>query len=250
MRYLLLTMLAFGCSGLPSRRVSGPAEVFASSDVLADQTVAALPSAFAALHALPERVEYEHLRIEVRHGEVGTNDGVSRTDGIALTLDPELDRVRWAGLRFLLAHELAHHYLPRAWHRLPAVVEEGIADAIGMEAEPSVVAERLRTYEQAIEATLSSPARRASGLAALHARGDQIAALPQEEHLFVAAVGFLLVDRVGLGGLQALVVRAERLGGGPVPLMWVLQAARDRASLASRPVLGGADVLGLAEGSY
>jgi len=177
---------------------------------------------------------------------------------------------------FLLAHELVHALMDDSWDPLPAVMKEGLCDAIACRAVPGQAAQvrALRMFsarfafgEQQLDLAVTEPSfgarlgvplrvaasdvsrRDPHDALALGGRGVRLHdELHDEDVLY--GYGLLLVERVieriGIVGLHELCIRARSEGRSLLTLVDVLAAAGlDDSALAWRAAL--ADAVGPAE---
>jgi len=198
-------------------------------------------------------------------------------EGRNLTVgDPEGRRVRCVEIdigrdpaweRFVIAHELAHAWLAPEWNPLPQILEEGLADLAGERADPQAgVCRRLfhglrlvtwagigwpyqieRNGKQ--EIGMLRMGRSEAGLPTLgamleldgtsyHDVGGE-----QNENLLYA-VGYALVDQVGVPKLKELCERALAEGLPQIPADWVLGAAQLTRESGSLWALSGQRLIG------
>ncbi|MFT4540517.1 MAG: hypothetical protein ACI841_000142 [Planctomycetota bacterium] len=173
----------------------------------------------------------------------------------AFTLEtPELDHPRIHvpvdTYRTSISHELVHALLGKDWSTLPAILEEGLCDAMSVELadDPQLHLNLL------VSATLGPGLAESSGLAAREfdmrtlLRAEQSLDLHQHGAEFAAhayGLGYVLVDRIlakfGIEYLHDLCLRADRDGHDLVPADWILEAAgltpsADLASLLSERI--------------
>ncbi len=236
-----LLLLAAGCASAPPEAVAtefGPvrAATRADAEAGADRLVALAPRVRALLPELTD----EPIELWV-------------LDRFDADRDPQREAYTWVRQRrihihrenllfdFTLGHELVHALIERSWRALPGIVEEGLADHVGLELSPADAPAvrmarlfavqsdwaRLDLRVQLVEASPDRGARlprrvagdlvvqveelardwtfeQAFALSALElARLDE-----RPDRLHLRGVGFLLVDRVlartGYRGLYAL----------------------------------------------
>jgi len=182
-------------------------------------------------------------------------------EGIAALTNLEAGRIRISGeahgidVDFLLAHELVHALMGESWAPLPAIMKEGLCDAIACRLVPEAapLARALRmfgarfafgTQELLLSCTepsfggrwttrilISGPEiGRRGPLEVISQAGHGVRLheeLQDEDVLY--GYGLLLVERtiarIGISGLHELCARAERLGAEVVPTEWLLWAA-------------------------
>ncbi|MFT7464805.1 MAG: hypothetical protein ACI9EF_003165 [Pseudohongiellaceae bacterium] len=170
---------------------------------------------------------------------------------------------------FVLVHELVHALQGSSWDPLPAVMKEGLCDALSCRLIPEM-APRVRAMRQ-FDAATSAPSSRLELVffePLLHEREVlDIALAPREgvvPHTVLAqpgrgihlndagqdqgalyGIGMVVTERtmsrVGLAGLHNLCERAGRMGLETVPLGWLLDVAglsRDPASWHREIVAG------------
>ena len=180
------------------------------------------------------------------------------------------------GSDFLLAHELVHALMDESWDPLPAIMKEGLCDAIACRLVPEqgprvramrMFGARFAFGEQQLDLAVTEPSfggrlglgirvaapdfERRDPLAALAIAGHGIhlhAELQDEDVLY--GYGLLLVERTieraGLDGLHALCMRARDERLPLLPSEWVLWAAgMDAGATSWRTAL--AEALGPAE---
>ncbi|HUR28794.1 MAG TPA: hypothetical protein VM509_11450 [Planctomycetota bacterium] len=119
-------------------------------------------------------------------------------------------------MRFLIGHELVHWYARGVWDRLPHAVEEGLADELGLRFSEDL--RLLRGTELAVALASVTPERRARVLAVNERSWKSASA---ELRFDAYAVGFEMVQRIGVDGLRALCERAEDEGLERVPVAWL-----------------------------
>lgn len=166
---------------------------------------------------------------------------------------------RDASAQAILAHELVHYWLGGEWQALPPVLEEGLAIHLAHKAVPEA-APRERGELALVLGTLldgsvtfegPGVARGAAGptLTAskarytLHARIDVRELPPLRDTFTVAAddlarsaapgvravldaLGYVVVERIGVARLHQLCVQAGLLGHERIPADWIWSAAR------------------------
>ena len=143
--------------------------------------------------------------------------------------------------RVSLAHELVHALEGPVWATLPAVIQEGMAEWIAVQvAAENIAAERV---ERAIPLgtwltrglkipTPTGSLRIVSGVGkpmppneALKIPHRWIRQAKVETYPALYALGFFLVDRIGIAHLRELAVRAAEEGLRRIPGEWLLDAA-------------------------
>jgi len=195
------------------------------SEVLADS----VPPALRAVDTLPAR---RHVREIVIHAiEVpgtGYRGGSLPAEGsMELHFGSELRTHGWVVVRFLLTHELVHLHLPEVWRkRLPHCVEDGLADAIGLIADPEARHYRLAEYVDALRPVFKDPELLESCRSGFDLDLATYVALDRERLVRLVAFGYTLVVCIGIPGIESLVERAEAEGVERIPLDWFLEAFR------------------------
>jgi hypothetical protein len=255
----LLALLA-GCEAPPpSAAVATPyGEVRADStddaQELAESLVHLRPLVLALLPDAVARTTEVWLDPSLHEGPGGT-------PGVAALTSLGQGRIRIGtgaagiGREFLLAHELVHAHMGPSWDPLPAIMKEGLCDALACRLVPRDAPraralrwfsarfafgrqELLLTCEQpgfggrtSARLAVSSPAGPPRGpLEALELPGRGVGlhdGRADEDVLY--GYGLLLVERalarIGLPGLNALCVRAQHEGRSTLPIEWALWAA-------------------------
>jgi hypothetical protein len=196
----------------------------------------------------PAPLEIFCVPVEGNYGE-----GRNLTDG-----DPELRRVRCIEIdigreraweRFVIAHELAHAWLAPAWNPLPQILEEGLADLAAVHADPQAgVCRRLFHGLRLVTwAGIGWPyvtvrdGRKEAGMLRM---GKTEAGLPtlarmleldgtsyqdvggSDNENLLYAIGFALVQQIGVPELERLCARAIDEGRAQIPADWLLAAAQ------------------------
>jgi hypothetical protein len=207
-----LLALTASCASLPYEREGPGFVVRATDDRLGECVAGTVPELLLRIPAVAPAERPSRLVLLVRGGRPGTSHGRSYSDRIELEIDPGLPEAGPAELRHLLAHEMAHSLLPAGWHRLPAVVEEGVAETVAD-----------------VVAPLPGGGRPRAGLdpdalsALLELSRDDVEGLTPEGRRGLTAVGRAIVGRIGPPRLQVLV---ERSGSGRAMLEQVLEELR------------------------
>lgn len=144
----------------------------------------------------------------------------------------------WSAPRFLIAHEFTHWSVAGSpWDRLPHAAEEGLCDFVAGQVAP----------ESRDERVLDLKARAARGL---DAPVDDVLALTSRtwEHADVGAkqsayaLGYFLVERIGLERLRGLCESVVSLGPSDLSTEQLLEAAGlDRATLMTALRAWGAE---------
>lgn len=100
--------------------------------------------------------------------------------------------------KFLLAHEFVHWYANGEWNRLPAVLEEGIANLEGVACDHEAATEFFENVSQAFERTDTiRPELYAANL-------EQIANMPFADRMLVYGIGCVIVHNIGISELHRL----------------------------------------------
>jgi len=126
-------------------------------------------------------------------------------------------------LRFLIAHELVHWCKSGPWDRLPHTIEEGFADYVALNLAPEFAIERRELFEARLKAASTEEMREV-----LVVDARDWPALPDDSKLLAYAVGFRVVEAVGLDGLRALCVRADAEQLPTIPPSWIVGWLSDR----------------------
>jgi len=169
--------------------------------------------------------------------------------------------------RFVIAHELAHYWLAPEWNVLPQILEEGLADMAGERADPQAgVCRRLFHGLRLVTwagigwpYVLEHDGRHEAGM--LHL-GKPEPGLPdfgtmleldgtnyhdvggeQNENLLYA-VGYALVEQLGVPKLAQLCARARVEGLTQIPADWVLDAAGLSRTSGSMWAISGQRLIG------
>jgi len=169
--------------------------------------------------------------------------------------------------RFVIAHELAHSWLAPEWNVLPQILEEGLADMAGERADPQAGVcrrlfhgLRLVTWagigwpyvlerdgkQEAGMLHLGKPEQGLPELGAMleldgstyHEVGGE-----QNENLLYA-VGYALVQQIGVPKLARLCERARAEGLPQIPADWVLEAAGLSRTSGSMWAISGQRLIG------
>lgn|GEM_PF-922471 len=255
-----LLLAAAGCGALPPpAAVSTPygevrAERPEAAQELAESLLRLRPLVLALLPDSVERPTEVWLDPELHEGKDGS-------PGVAAITSLSQGRIRIGagaagiGRDFLLAHELVHAYMGPSWAPLPAIMKEGLCDALACRLVPQdaararalrLFAARFAFGPQELLLSCSQPAfggRSGARLAIsspggerrgpfealeLSGRGVRLHDEPADEDVLYG-YGLLLVERaierIGLAGLHALCERAAETGHELLPLEWVLWAA-------------------------
>lgn len=126
--------------------------------------------------------------------------------------------------QLVVAHELVHWTLRGAWRRLPAVVEEGLADHLAGELVPEALPHRHLDYIFAMRRLMrGDPPEVAATLALDHGGLEQVADEIERSALY--SLGYVIARSIGIEALHALCERAEEEGHARVPPEWLLEAA-------------------------
>jgi hypothetical protein len=187
--------------------------------------------------------------------------GLTEASGVAALTNLGAGRIQISGasagigVDFLLAHELVHALMGRSWDPLPAVMKEGLCDAIACELVPQEAprARALRYFaarfafgDQELSVAFTEPSfgrrfgarvlvtgagiERRRPMTALAVRGHGVhLADDLEDEDVLYGYGLLLVERtvsrIGFDGLHALCLQAAIEGREVVPTDWLLWAA-------------------------
>ncbi|MFO1010530.1 MAG: hypothetical protein U1F29_10755 [Planctomycetota bacterium] len=132
--------------------------------------------------------------------------------------------------RFLIAHELTHWNVGRsAWDRLPHYAEEGLCDFVAGVAAPDYWGERVLDLKVRAAPGLDSPLDEVFSMSSRTWEWADGAVKSS-----ACAIGYFLVDRIGLDRLRQLCESSVALGPTDVSIEQLLEAANlDRASLMS-----------------
>lgn len=261
----LVLACAAGCSSPPSVAVDTPWGVARADDEVGARALAEMLSSYGprVRALLPDA---RSIDPEVWLDDFSDPGLVDRPDvvGLASPIDGRI-RIRADRLGldadFVLVHELVHALLGDSWAPLPALVKEGLCDALAsrlaLGSAASVRALRLldaAAADDGMALELSwfessgglrerqriplAESERADRWEALSRPGDGVLLHHEREgdpQLY--GCGWLVAERavarVGVDGLHALCLRATREGRGVVPLEWLLEAGglkRDSAS--------------------
>jgi hypothetical protein len=207
MRSLIPLLLLCGCSSAFYVRQERGFEVRASSVELGDAVAARIPRGLAAAaREIPgAQIPQKLVLIVEEASKPGSSHGRAYTDDrIELEIDPALGQWAWIGLDLLVTHEIVHSCLPSSWHRLPAIIEEGVADLIAQTVEPGI---RSKTAPR-------TPAR-------LDYSREEFHRLSDEERQNATAFGCAIVRGVGLDRLRLLV---DSAAGAPIPIESIMAA--------------------------
>ncbi|MHC5210160.1 MAG: hypothetical protein ACYTG2_05520 [Planctomycetota bacterium] len=255
-----LALVLAGCRGAPSAAVPTPfGTVRADSEAEAREVADMLLFLRPRLHALlPDTLDRP---TEVWLDAALRGAGMGGEPGVAALTNVSAGRIQLRGdetgiaLDFLLAHELVHALMGSSWDRLPAVMKEGLCDAVAARLVPrsAALARSLRMFaarfafgDQALDVAVSEPGfggrwgtrieiaspgiERRSPLEALalRGRGVRLHSETQDEDVLYG-YGLLLVERtiarMGLDGLHAICLQAASDGLDTVPVPWLLWAA-------------------------
>jgi hypothetical protein len=204
----------------------------------------------------PGPLEIFCVPVDAQYGE-GRNltegdPGLRRVDCIEIDIGREQ-----AWERFVIAHELAHAWLGPEWNPLPQILEEGCADLAAVRADPEAgVCRRLFHGLRLVTwAGIGYPfvverqGKREGGMLRLGQVEEGLPTLAamleldgtsyhdvggEENENLLYAVGFALVQQIGVPQLKELCARALAEGEAQIPAGWLLAAAdltRDSGSL-------------------
>ena len=118
--------------------------------------------------------------------------------------------------RFGVAHELVHWYAFGVWDRLPHAVEEGLADYIALQLAPELL--DIRKADYGATSVGMTPERRARVFACNEREWPRVS---EEVRLDAYAIGYEIVQRLGIDGLRSLCDRAEAEHLERVPVAWL-----------------------------
>jgi hypothetical protein len=222
MRHLgVLLLLAFGlsaCRSTPGFRVEAPAGVASAYDVRDAWALAVLGNYFApkvcevlGVEMAPPFVIEEVSGLDGAGVDV-KRDSADRIVSRRIVLGGAAMRVQ---ANRIVVHELVHWYKADPWDRLPHVVEEGLAEYISLIFAPEFRDPRVAELAEC-RANLT-PERRERALAVNRHNKDLI---PKDERTEIYAVGYEIVERLGIDGVRALCVKAREQGLELAPLEW------------------------------
>ena len=255
-----LTLCAAGCVQPPSESVDTPYGV-----VRADTAEQARDLAEMLTDLRPRVVELLPDAVD-RSTEVWLDSGLRGSElagdqSVAALTNVSAGRIQLRGdasgidLDFLLAHELVHALMGGTWDPLPAVMKEGLCDALAARLVPrsAPLARALRLFaarfafgDQALDLSLTEPGlggrwgtridiaspgvlrRGPLDALALQGRGIRLHDATEDEDALYG-YGLLVVERsverIGLDGLHLMCVAATEDGAEVVPADWLLWAA-------------------------
>jgi hypothetical protein len=255
-----LLMLSASCVQAPASKVTTDhglvrAGTDAQAQELAELVDALRPRVQALLPDTSDRA------IDVWLDEALSKHAIPGEAGVAALTNLEAGRIRISGeaqgidVDFLLAHELVHALMGESWAPLPAIMKEGLCDAIACRLVPEAapLARALRmfgsrfafgTQELLLSCTepsfggrwttrilISGPEIGRRGPLDVISKGGHGVRLHDEfqDEDVLYGYGLLLVERtiarIGISGLHDLCRRAEDLGAAVVPTEWLLWAA-------------------------
>jgi len=276
---LALVVLAASCSasrhaGLSATARSSSFTVHAEDRATAERVLAGCEAVAPSVLAGPTSGPAAALDVYCVPVERCYGEGRNLTSG-----DPGLRELQcieidigreFAWERFVIAHELAHAWLAPQWNVLPQILEEGLADLAGERADPQAgVCRRLfhglrlvtwagigwpyaleRDGEQ--EVGLLHLGRTEPGLPEL---GEMLELDGREYHEvggeqnenLLYAVGYALVQQIGVPKLAQLCADANAAGLAQIPAEWVLDAAGLTRTSGSLWAVSGQRLIGEAE---
>lgn len=227
---------------MPAEAARGSLRVHAADQDSAERALADAELALVAVRKLPGLRERGMIEIRITAAGRAAPGGATRWRGdlaqreqawieLALGGDPEEQR-------FLLGHELTHALLDPTWQALPQVVEEGLADHAGEQASPTCGASRRLAHAirlcswtgpglQIVRA--GRPAETLCARLDLESLPEPLAMLeldgrsyhdvkPAENRELLYALGYLIVERIGVAKLRELCVAAGKRRLGPAEL--------------------------------
>jgi hypothetical protein len=218
-RILLLVALGLSaCRSTPGFRVESPAGVASAYDVRDAWALAVLGNYFApkvcevlGVEMAPPFVIEEVSGVDIAGVDV-KRDSADRIVSQRIVLGGVAMRVQ---TNRLVVHELVHWYKSDPWDRLPHVVEEGLAEYICLIFAPEFRDPRVAELAE-YRANLT-PERRERALSVTwQNKGD----IPKDERTEIYAVGYEIVERLGIEGVRALCVKAREQGLELVPMDW------------------------------
>lgn len=255
-----LALALVACTGAPTAAVPTPfgmvrAESEAEAREVADMLLFLRPRLHALLPDTVDRPTEVWLDAALRGARLGDEHGVAALTNIAAGRIQLRGDETGVSLDFLLAHELVHALMGGSWDLLPAVMKEGLCDAVAARLVPdsAPLARALRMFaarfafgEQALDLAVTEPGfggrwgthiqiaspgivrRGPLEALALRGRGVSLHDDAQDEDVLYG-YGLLLVERtiarMGLEGLHAICLQAANDGLDGVPESWLLWAA-------------------------
>ena len=255
-RSLAAALLALGCAcaleqprPLPGLAEHAPFRVHAEDQRSAEFALENAAFGLGAARQLPGLRERGTIEIRVTRVGAAAPGGATRWRGelgqrgeawieLALGEDP-------GEQRFLIGHELTHALLDATWQELPQIVEEGLADHVGERASPECGAARRLAHAIRL-CSWTGPGlaivRAGEPPETLFARLDleslpePVAMLeldgrsyhdvkPAENRELLYALGYLIVERIGLVKLRELCAAAQAAGEKHVAPAKLLEAA-------------------------
>ena len=261
-----LAALAGGCASNPHAGLTATARtnqftVHAADQATAERVLAGCEAVAPSVLAGPTSGPGGPLEVYCVPVDRCYGEGRNLTSGdaelrVVQCIEIDIGR-EFAWERFVIAHELAHAWLAPEWNVLPQMLEEGLADLAGERADPQAgVCRRLfhglrlvtwagigwpyvleRDGEK--EAGMLHLGKPEQGLPELGAmleldgRNFHDVGGEQNENLLYA-VGYALVQQIGVPKLAQLCARARTANLTQIPADWVLEEAglaRDSGSL-------------------
>ncbi len=235
---------------MPAEAEHAPLRVHAADQAHAERVLANAERGLAAAQQLPGM--RTRARIEIRVASAG---GAAASGSTRWLGDPARREQAWIELalgedadeqRFLLGHELAHALFDETWQVLPQIVEEGLADHAGEAASPACGAARRlahairlcswtgpglairgegrepQTFYARLEPDLLPTPER---MLELDGRSYHDVKPPENRELLYA-VGYLIVERIGVPRLREMCVAAHAAGQQKLAPAQLLEAAR------------------------
>lgn len=216
---LLLPLVLASCSSTPEFEHASPAGVARADDRDDARMLAMMGNLFA--HDVCARLGVELAPPFVIEHVSGTNvlgldvqrDSADRIVSRRIVIG---DAPLLKQARFSVAHELVHWYASDPWDRLPHAIEEGLADYIALQLAPEFRDARLE--ELARRRAEMTPERRERAIALTEREWN---GAPKETRSDAYAVGYEVVERLGIEALRELCVQAREQGLARVPLVWI-----------------------------
>jgi hypothetical protein len=257
---IALFLALMSCCADPHRNLTATArvesiDIYASSPELAARVSAGITQALPYVRQLPGVQCPAHPRFYVAEVPGSDVHGVTYEKFVDITVGSESSE-----LDYLVAHELTHYFILGGatcggeWHRLPAILEEGLCECIAQQAQPAI-GDSVRAQHALLTGTLVSggielaPAIQvgsAGGAKSVtltaedvdrgeigvlehaldYTRTELLAVEPRANRRALTGLGFFLARRIGLDGLRQLVDEARANGEEVVPAARVCAAAR------------------------
>jgi hypothetical protein len=273
---LALVALAGSCTSTRYAALTASAQasgfsVHAQDQATAERVLAECQAVAPSVLAGPTSAAAAPIEVYCVPVERCYGEGRNLTSG-----DPGLRRVQcieidigreFAWERFVIAHELAHAWLAPQWNVLPQILEEGLADMAGERADPQAgVCRRLFhglrlvtwagigwpyvfEHDGKQEAGMLHLGKPEQGLPELGAmleldgRNYHDVGGEQNENLLYA-VGYALVEQIGVPKLASLCERARAASLAQIPADWVLEAAGLSRTSGSMWAISGQRLIG------